>query len=205
VLSTLVLVNKLSVRGSDGGASLVLASSEAWEAFDADCSACSLYRPTGNSGGRFGPGYWYFYPHENINASCLPSRHQQWPDRIVIKPQFSAPLRAKPVSPLSVETVAVVPQSDGWRKVATGHYAFALRSEIQGGVRLRLSPTCEKLVAAQARVLLSEQLDAAGAVRVPMATGASYFSNFSLAPGATLEHHEYHFRAIILRAESGTD
>ena len=48
-------------------------ASQPWSAFDADCGACSLYSPSGNTGGRFGAGYWYYYPHENINASCLPS------------------------------------------------------------------------------------------------------------------------------------
>ena len=30
-----------------------------WQAFDADCAACSLFNPIGNSGGRFGATeYW---------------------------------------------------------------------------------------------------------------------------------------------------
>ena len=179
------MIFQLVVRTKSGKV-LQLASSDTWEAFDADCAGCSLYRPTGNSGGRFGAGYWYFYPHENMNASCLPS-HSKWPEKAVVKPSFTAPLRAKPVSPITVETLAVATI----HKVSTGHYAFALKSEVQGGVQLSLSASFSSFEGAQARVLLSEQRKPDGSIRFPMYTGATFESNFSLAPGVLLEHHEY--------------
>lgn len=179
------VILQLVVR-TKSGTVLQLGTSDKWEAFDADCSACSLYRPTGNSGGRFGAGYWYFYPHENMNASCLPGENR-WPEQPVIKPQFLAPLRAKPVSAIAIETVLV----DTPRKIAPGHFSFALVTEVQGGLQLSLSASHAVFAGAQAQVLLSEQLNADGSVKVPMYTGATYESNFSLAPGAKLEHHEY--------------
>ena len=213
---------------------LQLVSSDAWEAFDADCSACSLYRPTGNSGGRFGSSYWYapsiprfalklalnghinfllgryFYPHENMNASCLPSDRGSWPEKAVVKPMFTAPLRAKPVSPITVETLQVATM----RKISTGHYAFALKTEVQGGLQLSLSARFGGFDGAQARVLLSEQLKPDGSIRFPMYTGATFASNFSLArvvgsqdAPVRLEHHEYsnwRFGEVIFTAGTGT-
>ena len=171
------------------GKKLTLASSAEWEAFDADCSSCSLFRPTGNSGGRFGAGYWYFYPHENMNASCLPNATSGWQKAARVQPPFLAPLRPKPVSPIALETTAL----ETLRKVSPGHFAFALQSEVQGGVQLRMAGKPAMFEGAQARVLLSEQLHTDGSIRVPMFTGASFESNFSLgAPaGTVLEHHEY--------------
>ncbi len=138
-----------------------------------------------------------------MNASCLPGRGHRWPDKAVIKPQFIAPLRAKPVSPITVKTMAV----NTIRKVSAGHYAFALKTEVQGGVQLSLSATCAKFTAdAQARVILSEQLRADGSINFPMYTGATFESNFSLAPGVQLEHHEYsnwRFGEIIFTARPG--
>jgi hypothetical protein len=47
---------------------LVHGTDRHWQAFD----ATAIYNPEGNSGGAFGKGYWYYYPHENINGSCIP-------------------------------------------------------------------------------------------------------------------------------------
>ena len=52
------MIFELVVRLKSGKV-LQLTSSEEWDAYDADCSVCSLYRPTGNSGGRFGSGFWF--------------------------------------------------------------------------------------------------------------------------------------------------
>ena len=171
------------------GKTLTLASSAEWEAYDADCSSCSLFRPTGNSGGRFGDGFWYFYPHENMNASCLPDATSGWQQTARIQPPFLAPLRPKLVSPIALELTAVA----SLRKVSPGHFAFAMKSEVQGGVRLQLADKPAMFEGAQARVLLSEQLHTNGRIRFPMFTGATFVSNFSLgAPaGTVLEHHEY--------------
>ena len=202
-----------------------------------DCSSCSLFRPTGNSGGRFGDGFWYFYPHENMNASCLPT--SGWQKAARVQPPFLAPLRPKPVSPVRFSAFSiklrfvVITRGEltGWRRVlvwlqfsifftsiradlwadvwaqialettavaslrllSTGHYAFAMASEVQAGVRLQLAGKPGTFEGAQAQVLLSEQLHTNGSIRVPMRTGATFVSNFSLGgpAGTVLEHHEY--------------
>lgn len=82
------------------------------------------------------------------------------------------------------------------RKLDIGHYAFALKTEVQGGVQLSLSASCAKFTTdTQARVILSEQLKQDGSINFPMYTGATFESNFSLASGGAqllqLEHHEY--------------
>ena len=120
----------------------------------------------------------------------MPSRaNSSWPDKAVIKPPFTVPLRAKPVSPITIETLPVATM----RKLGVGHYAFALKTEVQGGVQLSLSASCAKFTTdTQARVMLSEQLKQDGSINFPMYTGATFESNFSLASGgAQLEHHEY--------------
>jgi len=81
------------------------------------------------------------------------------------------------------------------RKLDIGHYAFALKTEVQGGVQLSLSASCAKFTTdTQARVILSEQLKQDGSINFPMYTGATFESNFSLASGGAqlqqLEHHE---------------
>jgi hypothetical protein len=160
-----------------------------WEAFDADCVSCSLMRPTGNSGGRFGKDYWYDYPHENLNASCLPGAERgAWREALVVKPPFRAPLTSKRTLPVGLAYADVAPASI--RKVSTGHFSFYLPSEIQGGVTLTPG-NFDVFRGASAQVLLSEQLKQDGSVRVPMYTGATFRSNFSLLPGTALEHHEY--------------
>jgi len=161
-----------------------------------------MYRPSGNSGGRFGNGYWYFYPHENPDAGCLPDALPGgWKDAIVVQPGFRVPLAPKQVSPITISymTPGVLQQ------IATGHFSFHLPTEVQGGIRLTL-PQLSVFRRATARILLSEQLNDDGSVRVPMYTGATFISNFSLVPGAELAHHEYmnwRFGEIIFTDQAG--
>lgn len=154
---------------------------------------------------RFGSGYWYFYPHENPQAKCLPGATASWNvEDVVVKPPFNAPLAPKPVSPISVEYTSIAPTTI--HEAATGHFSFALPTEIQGGIRLE-TYHYDRLKGVHAQVRLSEQLNNEGAVRVPMYTGASYVSNFSLEPDVVLEHHEYmnwRFGEIIFVSQDGS-
>eukprot|EP00041_Stephanoeca_diplocostata_P024832 m.638946 g.638946 ORF g.638946 m.638946 type:complete len:405 (-) comp22609_c0_seq5:1597-2811(-) len=182
-----------------------------WEAFDATCDACSLYRPDGNSGGRFGAGYWYFYPHENPDARCLPTQlgsHGWQTAAVVDAAPFTVRLTPKPVSPVSLSSVAIS-GSPLLKRLDPTRFAFALPTEIQGGIRIGLvTPQSEHggrtkraqiqkaqvMTTINATVRLSEQLNADGSVRIPMYTGATFVSNFTLVAGAdnvSAEHHEY--------------
>lgn len=163
-----------------------------WVAFDADCASCSLYNPAGNSGGRFGAGYWYYYPYENTQAKCLP-REFEWNARIwpalssSALYMFEAPLEPKATLPVSVEQIALT----SLELASKGLWLFTAASEVMGGLNLKVA-NASKFHGAVARISLFEQLKP-GSDRplVPMYTGATFTSNFTLLPGAQLEHHEY--------------
>lgn len=125
---------------------------------------------------------------------------------MILKPPFGVPLSPKPVSPIALEYVEIVAES--LRRVSAGHYAFALVTEVQGGVRIEVGdldgPDHDGSLAT---VSLSEQLNSDGSVRVPMYTGATFVSTFTLLPEAALEHHEYmnwRFGEIVFTSVNGT-
>ena len=172
------------------GKLLVLSSGDQWHGFDAN----ALYDGTGNSG-----CYWYYYPHENQNARSLPTA-KDWTN-VVVKTGLLAPLMPKTVPPMSYSYLA---QHD-IKLVATGdahlrsRFAFALPSEVEGGLRLTVSGM-DLWDGAYAHIALSEEMSPGGLPkggsgtlrpREPLRTTTRYTSNFTLATGVTLEHHEY--------------
>ena len=164
---------QLVVRLASGKV-LTLGSGTGWDAFD----ATSVYNPRGNSGGAFGRGYWYYAPHEDINASCLvpppPSGSRSsravaaaaavpgpssgaacmgcW-QQAITKGPFSAPLWPKPNYPIQL-TVAK-PQSV--TKTGPGRFRVLLESELQGGVQLKLAASFGGFKRATVRIRLGEQ------------------------------------------------
>ena len=183
------VVFQLVVR-TVGGKVLMLSTNERWEGFDAN----ALYNGTGNSGCR-----WYYYPHENQNARQLPAA-KDW-GKVVVKPGLLAPLKPKTVPPMSYSYLA----QDEIQLVASGdahlrsRFAFALPSEIQGGVRLTLA-NIALWEGVYAHIALSEEMTPGGLPsggsgtlrpREPLRATTVYTSNFTLASGVTLEHHEY--------------
>ena len=186
---------ELVLRMSDGTTRRLASGSRGWSAFDAACDAsCPLYRTHGNSGGRFGGGYWYFYPHENPDARCLPS-HDGWNTTVIETDFFAAPLRAKSTLPIRPRAIAL----QSLTRLAKGHWIFQLPSEVMGGLALTLRPPSrnERTVTVNVRTQLSEQLSDDGITpRVPMYTGATFTSNWTLVTSVgdedcTLTQHEY--------------
>lgn len=182
---------QLVVRLVGSTAPLVLSSGDGtWEGLDA---ASLVYRPSSNSGGHFGQGYWYYYPRENFDATCTvaapPAACTACWQKAVAASDFAAPLVPKATQPVSIVDVPAVELT----RMGAGHYVFELAREIQGGLRLALLDGAPAAAdGATARVLLSEQRYPNGTARVPMRTGATYDFSWRLRKGAPpLEHHEY--------------
>jgi hypothetical protein len=117
------------------------------------------------------------------NTGGLPHSDKDWMKAsVLMKPEFSVPLAPKPVPPIAYSYQPII----HFRKIGVGHFAFALVSEVQGGLQLTLMPNVPAFQNANAEILLSEQLKPDGSVRVPCYTGATFASNFTLAPGTWL-------------------
>eukprot|EP00038_Savillea_parva_P011094 m.195046 g.195046 ORF g.195046 m.195046 type:complete len:1141 (-) comp19371_c0_seq1:207-3629(-) len=104
----------------------------------------------------------------------------------VTKPPFHAPLAPKPLPPLALFRVSPTSMT----RMGPGHFAFAMESEIQGGVHLDTGHAAI-LQGASARIQVAEQLWVNGSVRVPLRTGADFDDTWAIGQGVSIEHHEY--------------
>ena len=193
------LLLELHLRLSDNTSAVVATggTTASWQAFDAD----PVYNPTGNSGCS-----WYWYPHENFNATRAPPNTPLRPGpaprgenaasdtagwtTTVQQPAFAADLVAKPVAP-----VAVLDQPEAAinvTQIGPNRYFIDLGREVQGGLRLALHPRTGAQVV-QVEVTVAEELTGPSEIMFPPRTGTKPRVSWTLDAGSApaAEHHEY--------------